>query len=152
MGLRSPEFIGWSTNLAAGVAACLLKEAGATVQNGQGPVQRCNGEGSLGLEGKGPIDLGSHRVIVPSSFASRLIQEELAKQAPNGVLLPVFQTPTEFLNFGDSISGAKVQIGLRPVERWKGETRLQSTDYGGRGAGHKRTRRSRAPTRGRSPR
>jgi hypothetical protein len=45
--------------------------------------------------------LGSHRVIVPSSFASRLIQEELAKQAPNGVLLPIFQTPTDFLNFGD---------------------------------------------------
>jgi ATP-dependent helicase/nuclease subunit B len=30
-----------------------------------------------------------------------LIQEELAKQAPNGVLLPIFQTPTDFLNFGD---------------------------------------------------
>jgi hypothetical protein len=79
-----------------------------------------------------PIDLGSHRVIVPSSFASRLIQEELAKlcsghvgtvtrgqgkaeeaqrlrgseaqiqHAASGLLLPVFQTPTEFLNFGDA--------------------------------------------------
>jgi ATP-dependent helicase/nuclease subunit B len=85
MGLRSPKFIGWSTNLAAGVAGCILK-------------------GQTGA----PIDLGSHRVIVPSSFASRLIQEELAKQAPNGVLLPVFQTPTEFLNFGDkNVQAAK---------------------------------------------
>ena len=65
-------------------------------------------------------------MIVPSSFASRLIQEELAKQAPNGVLLPVFQTPTEFLNFGDRSSGAKVQNGLRPVERCKGEREQSS--------------------------
>jgi hypothetical protein len=48
-----------------------------------------------------PIDLGSHRVIVPSSFASRLIQEELAKQA-SGLLLPEFQTPDKFLNWGDA--------------------------------------------------
>lgn len=71
-------------------------------------------------------------MIVPSSFASRLIQEELAKLSSGhvgtvtrghgdeleaqrlggsvdqnntgstGVLLPIFQTPTEFLNFGDS--------------------------------------------------
>lgn len=85
MALHPPHFVGWSTNLAAGVAGCILKE-----QTGA------------------PIDLGSHRVIVPSSFASRLIQEELAKQAPNGVLLPVFQTPTEFLNFGDkNVQAAK---------------------------------------------
>ena len=86
MGLRTPEFIGWSRHLAQGVAACILK-------------------GQTGS----PVDLGSHRVIVPSSFASRLIQEELAKQAPTGVLLPVFQTPTEFLNFGDSLSGADLK-------------------------------------------
>ena len=79
MPLQAPLFIGWSTPLAQGVAYRLL-------------------ERRTGV----PIDLGSHRVIVPSSFASRLIQEELAKQAPNGVLLPVFQTPTDFLNFGDA--------------------------------------------------
>ena len=79
MALLAPKFIGWSTPLAKGVASCLI-------------------QGRTGA----PVDLGSHRVIVPSSFASRLIQEELAKQAPNGVLLPVFQTPTDFLNFGDS--------------------------------------------------
>ena len=79
MAHLAPEFIGWLKPLAEGVAGCILK----------------------GRTGS-PVDLGSHRVIVPSSFASRLIQEELAKQAPNGVLLPVFQTPTEFLNFGDS--------------------------------------------------
>jgi hypothetical protein len=56
---------------------------------------------------------------VPSSFASRLIQEELAKQAPNGVLLPVFQTPTEFLNWGDRSSGAKVQNGQGPMQMCK---------------------------------
>ena len=78
MSLLKPSFVGWSKPLAQAVASCLLKD-----RNG------------------GPIDLGNHRVIVPSSFASRLIQEELAKQAPNGVLLPVFQTPTDFLNFGD---------------------------------------------------
>lgn len=44
----------------------------------------------------------SHRVIVPSSFASRLIQEELVKQAPSGLLLPEFQTPDKFLNWGDA--------------------------------------------------
>jgi hypothetical protein len=77
-----------------------------------------------------PIDLGAHRVIVPSSFASRLIQEELAKiasgqagqltsgqgnelearrpkgsvaeTAPSGILLPEFQTPDKFLNWGDN--------------------------------------------------
>jgi hypothetical protein len=48
-----------------------------------------------------------------------LIQEELAKQAPNGVLLPVFQTPTEFLNWGDRSSGAKVQNGQGPVQMCK---------------------------------
>jgi ATP-dependent helicase/nuclease subunit B len=79
MLLQAPHFIGWSTQLAQGVAAALLKSVKGT-----------------------PIDLGSHRVIVPSSFASRLIQEELAKQSPNGVLLPAFQTPTEFLNWGDA--------------------------------------------------
>jgi len=79
MSLQAPHFIGWSTQLAQGVAAALLKSVKGT-----------------------PVDLGSHRVIVPSSFASRLIQEELAKQSPNGVLLPAFQTPTEFLNWGDA--------------------------------------------------
>jgi hypothetical protein len=77
MSLLNASFVGWSKPLAQAAASCLLKD-----RNGA------------------PIDLGTHRVIVPSSFASRLIQEELAKQAPNGVLLPAFQTPTEFLNWG----------------------------------------------------
>ena len=119
MALLAPQHIGWSSPLAQAVANHMLKHVGAKVQIGQGPVQKCKGEDTPGGEGHGSgiIDLGAHRVIVPSSFASRLIQEELAKQAPNGVLLPVFQTPTEFLNFGDRSSGAKVPIGLGPVER-----------------------------------
>jgi ATP-dependent helicase/nuclease subunit B len=112
MALLAPQHIGWSSPLAQAVAEAILR----------------------GQKGS-PVDLGSHRVIVPSSFASRLIQEELAKQAPNGVLLPVFQTPTEFLNFGDSISGAKVQIGLRPVERCKGEQIRGQVDKGTGGQG-----------------
>jgi len=76
MPLHLTHFTSWSTPLAKGVASRLH-------------------EGRTGA----PIDLGSHRVIVPSSFASRLIQEELAKKAPNEVLLPVFQTPTKFLNW-----------------------------------------------------
>ena len=32
---------------------------------------------------------------------------------------------------GESEDRAKVQIGLRPVERWKPEYRVRSTDYGG---------------------
>ena len=78
MPLCPSIYVGWSKPLAQAVASSLL----------------------TGRSGA-PIDLGSHRVIIPSSFASRLIQEELAKQAPNGVLLPIFQTPNEFLNFGD---------------------------------------------------
>ncbi len=85
MALHAPQFIGWSNQLAAGVAGEILKTARGA-----------------------PVDLGSHRVIVPSSFASRLIQEELAKQAPNGVLLPSFQTPTEFLNWGDDATKGHV--------------------------------------------
>jgi hypothetical protein len=76
MPLHLAYFTGWSAPLAKGVASRLL-------------------EGRNGA----PIDLGSHRVIVPSSFASRPVQEELAKKAPNEVLLPVFQTPTKFLNW-----------------------------------------------------
>jgi hypothetical protein len=79
MPLCTSIYVGWSKPLAQAVASSLLA--------GRSDV---------------PVDLGSHRVIVPSSFASRLIQEELAKQAPNGVLLPIFQTPTDFLNFGDT--------------------------------------------------
>ena len=81
MPLCPSIYVGWSKPFAQAVASSLL-------------------EGRTGS----PIDMGTHRVIVPSSFASRLIQEELAKQAPNGVLLPVFQTPTEFLNWGDRSS------------------------------------------------
>lgn len=128
MPFHAPQFIGWSTSLAAGVAACLIKEA-----------QRLGGsEGGISMA----IDLGSHRVIVPSSFASRLIVEELAKLTcgpgqqeeaqrtggseaqggkrgaigVSGVLLPVFQTPDKFLNWGDRaeeaqrLGGSEAQI------------------------------------------
>lgn len=85
MSLLPPQFIGWSTQLAQGVAARLI-EAG----------RREAGQAGL------PLDLGSHRVIVPSSFATRLIQEQLALQCPEGVLLPQIETPERFLNWGDS--------------------------------------------------
>jgi hypothetical protein len=78
MAHQAPQFIGWSKSLAQGVATRLA-------------------EGQTGA----PMDLGRHRVIVPSSFASRLIQEHLAKEA-GGLLLPEFQTPDKFLNWGDS--------------------------------------------------
>jgi hypothetical protein len=48
----------------------------------------------------GHIDLREHRVVVPSHYAARLIREQLAQQAEDGVLPPQFQTPTEFLNLG----------------------------------------------------
>ena len=42
---------------------------------------------------------------------------------------------------GRSCEGrAKVQNGLRPVQKWKGEVRGQSTDYGLRSAGGARER------------
>ena len=101
MALQTPQFIGWSKPLAEGVAHALVKEAG-----------RLRGPEALKDM---PIDLGSHRVIVPSSFASRLIQEHLAKLSSghvgtgtrghgehSGLLLPEFQTPDKFLNWGDA--------------------------------------------------
>jgi len=87
MALEAPQFISWSKALAEGAARALDKEA----------LRLRGSEAQKGM----PIDLGSHRVIVPSSFASRLIHEELAKHAPNGILLPEFQTPDKFLNWGD---------------------------------------------------
>ena len=143
MALHAPQFVSWSRPLAVGVARALLEEARDSGQAGKLTCGQGAGEeaqrprGSEARNGM-PIDLGSHRVIVPSSFASRLIQEELAKltsgpvdrltcgqgkaeeaQRPGGseatdswhvdklasgqgALLPVFQTPTEFLNFGDA--------------------------------------------------
>ena len=71
MPLCSSISTGWSKSLAEGVAHALVMEAGRL----RGP------EAQLGM----PIDLGSHRVIVPSSFASRLIQEHLAKIASGHV-------------------------------------------------------------------
>jgi hypothetical protein len=56
MPLCPSIYVGWPNSLAQSVALNLLA--------GRSEV---------------PVDLGSHRVIVPSSFASRLIQEELAK-------------------------------------------------------------------------
>ncbi|NBY42182.1 MAG: hypothetical protein EBQ49_02565, partial [Verrucomicrobia bacterium] len=53
------------------------------------------------VPGMKAIDLSSHRVIVPSQFAGRLIREQLAIQSPHGVLLPKIETPESFLNWGD---------------------------------------------------
>ena len=48
-------------------------------------------------------------------------------------------------------AGAKVLIGLWPVQKWEGGTRVQSAEDGGMAGGRRlhgeRTRRSRAPTR-----
>ena len=46
------------------------------------------------------IDLRAHRVVIPSHYAARLVHEQLALQAPAGVLPPQFQTPNDFLNLG----------------------------------------------------
>ncbi len=74
-----------------------------------------------------PVDMGSHRVIVPSSFASRLIQEELAKQAPNGVLLPEFQTPDKFLNWGDHAEEAQRLGGSEAQDKPRGPVASKET-------------------------
>lgn len=75
----SRVFCGWSKQLAAETARLVLQST----------------------EGWLPADLRDQMVIVPSQFAARLIREELAKQAPNGVLLPRIVTPERFLNWGD---------------------------------------------------
>lgn len=75
----SRVFCGWSKQLAAETARLVLQST----------------------EGRLPADLRDQMVIVPSQFAARLIREELAKQAPNGVLLPRIVTPERFLNWGD---------------------------------------------------
>ena len=75
----SRVFCGWSKQLAAETARLILQST----------------------EGRLPADLRDQMVIVPSQFAARLIREELAKQAPNGVLLPRIVTPERFLNWGD---------------------------------------------------
>ena len=83
MPIQAPQLIGWSKPFAPQVAKRLIE---------------CAPKLKAGM----PVDLGTHRVIVPSSFASRLIGEELANLAPDGILLPEFQTPDKFLNWGDS--------------------------------------------------
>ena len=103
MARQAPQFIGWSKPLAESVASSLL-------------------EGKAG----GPIDLGSHRVIVPSSFASRLIQEELAKQA-SGLLLPEFQTPDKFLNWGDRAEEAQRLGGSEAQDKPRGPVASKET-------------------------
>ena len=77
--LPSRVFCGWNKQLAAESARLVLLSTG----------------------GKLPVDLRDQMVIVPSQFAARLIREELAKQSPNGVLLPRIVTPERFLNWGD---------------------------------------------------
>jgi ATP-dependent helicase/nuclease subunit B len=77
--LPSRVFCGWNKQLAAEAARLVLLSTG----------------------GKLPADLRDQMVIVPSQFAARLIREELAKQATNGVLLPRIVTPERFLNWGD---------------------------------------------------
>jgi hypothetical protein len=132
MSLLKPSFVGWSKPLAQAVASCLLVE-----RNGR------------------PIDLGQHRVIVPSSFASRLIQEELAKIASglvdkltsgqgnelearrlggpeaqslaSGILLPEFQTPDKFLKWGDHAEEAQRLGGSEAQEKPRGPVASKET-------------------------
>mgnify|MGYP000008453338 CR=1 FL=1 len=89
--MAHPEMIhlGWRTPMAQGVAGALLDHV------------RKASPAQAGL----PLDLGSHRVLVPSQFAARLIREELAKAEPAGVLLPKIETPENFLNWGDRDAG-----------------------------------------------
>ena len=76
------HFIGWNGSLAELTAKTILAAASPA-------------------PGMRAIDLSSHRVIVPSQFAGRLIREQLAIQSPYGVLLPKIETPESFLNWGD---------------------------------------------------
>ena len=76
------HFIGWNGSLAELTAKAILA-------------------GAAPAPGMKAIDLSSHRVIVPSQFAGRLIREQLAIQSPHGVLLPKIETPESFLNWGD---------------------------------------------------
>ena len=89
--MAKPEtiYLGWQTPMGQGVAQALLRKVRA-----ESPAQP-------GL----PLDLGSHRVLVPSQFAARLIREELAKAEASGVLLPKIETPETFLNWGDRDAG-----------------------------------------------
>ena len=89
--MAKPEtiYLGWQTPMAQGVAEALLRKVRAE---------------SPALPGL-PLDLGSHRVLVPSQFAARLIREELAKAEASGVLLPKIETPETFLNWGDRDAG-----------------------------------------------
>ena len=73
------HFIGWNGSLAELTAKAILA-------------------GAAPAPGMKAIDLSSHRVIVPSQFAGRLIREQLAIQSPHGVLLPKIETPESFLN------------------------------------------------------
>ena len=82
-------FLGWQTPMAQGVAKTILAQA------------RKASPARPGL----PLDLGAHRVLVPSQFAARLIREELAKAEASGVLLPKIETPETFLNWGDRDAG-----------------------------------------------
>jgi len=77
------QFIGWSGSLAELTAKAILA-VGKPVP------------------GMKAIDLSSHRVIVPSQFAGRLIREQLAIQSSHGVLLPKIETPESFLNWGET--------------------------------------------------
>lgn len=79
MAITRHSLLTWQEPLAAAVARHLL----AAVP----PQGRC-------------VDLRTHRVVIPSHYAARLISDQLALQAPTGVLPPEFQTPNEFLNRG----------------------------------------------------
>ena len=85
--MSNPEriFIGWEKPLAEAVATELLKH-GFTASQGHGA-----------KSANGITDLGAHLVIVPSAFAGRLLQEELARQA-GALMLPQITTPNLFLS------------------------------------------------------
>jgi len=111
----APIFLGWGTPLAWGVAREILKknEERKTKNERRSPgnekrrtknekVGAGNEERKTKNESGGVMDLGDQIVIVPSAFAMRLIQEELALQHPEGILLPRFETPSSFLNWEEA--------------------------------------------------
>lgn len=97
--------------MAEAVAERLLAEGTKGDEKGQKGTKEDEGARS------GIVDLGSRLVIVPSAFAGRLIQEELAIQQTNGVLLPQLESPDRFLSRSESRPSAPGSLVVAgPVE------------------------------------
>ena len=96
--MSQPEriFLGWEKPLARSVAEVLLRERG-----GQ----------------RGFIDLGCDMVIVPSAFAGRLVEEELARQA-GSLLLPHIVTPQLFIGWKNKGEGSGVASREAMMMAW----------------------------------